>query len=177
MRIRTRENHKRVRPRPLPSPSRPTLTQPSHAASTQPIKLFECRRCRLALGLAARTSAQRAHSKAKMLCLGPSGRVVWSAGRTGLALWGAYDGEFLGALSPGCTPAAGAAPAAAPGGAFAGNTGMPYRDSGSQQPQQVEINSLTVGRNMFGSWGRGTHSCMCMCVLLRVQPGLTLAKH
>ncbi|GFR43882.1 hypothetical protein Agub_g5011, partial [Astrephomene gubernaculifera] len=71
------------------------------AASRPPDRLLECRRSRLTLGPAARASAARAHSKVRLLAVGPGGRVVWSAGRTGLVLWGAYDGEFLGTLTPG----------------------------------------------------------------------------
>ncbi|EFJ50943.1 hypothetical protein VOLCADRAFT_88385, partial [Volvox carteri f. nagariensis] len=117
-------------------------------ASRPPIKLFECRRCKPAMGSAARTNAQRPHSKARLLCLGPSGRVVWSAGRTGMALWAAYDGEFLGALTPGLQQDSnrqGGASAAAAGGAgvYAGDTGALYRESGAAQ-QQVEINPRTV---------------------------------
>jgi hypothetical protein len=65
------------------------------------VRLFECRRARLAEGSAARAMAGRAHSKVRLLALGPGGRVVWSAGRVGLALWSAYDGDFLGSLTPG----------------------------------------------------------------------------
>ncbi|GLC43102.1 hypothetical protein PLESTM_001431000 [Pleodorina starrii] len=116
-------------------------------ASRPPVKLFECRRCRVTMGPVARPSAQRAHSKARLLCLGPSGRVVWSAGRTGMALWGAYDGDFLGTITPGLTPGqearAGGAAAGATGAAYAGDTGAMVGSQGQQQQQQLEINPQT----------------------------------
>ncbi|GIL70795.1 hypothetical protein Vretimale_3892 [Volvox reticuliferus] len=120
-------------------------------ASRPPVKLFECRRCKTSMGPSVRGNAPRPHSKARLLCLGPSGRVVWSAGRTGMALWGAYDGEFLGMLVSGLQQdsrmASGAPPGgAAAAGAYAGDTGALYRDGGmqqQQQQQQLEINPQT----------------------------------
>ncbi|KXZ53097.1 hypothetical protein GPECTOR_8g88 [Gonium pectorale] len=113
-------------------------------ASRTPVRLFECRRARLALGPAARASAQRPHSKTRLLAVGPSGRVIWSAGRTGMVLWGAYDGEYLGSLTPGQAPGQ-EVRAGAPGqGAYAGDTGAVFRDGGWQVAQQQdEINPQT----------------------------------
>ncbi|GLI58620.1 hypothetical protein VaNZ11_000355 [Volvox africanus] len=116
-------------------------------ASRPPTKLFECRRCRPTMGPPVRGNAPRPHSKARLLCLGPSGRVVWSAGRTGMALWGAYDGEFLGTLTPGLQQDSRMAGGSLPGGAvaagaYAGDTGALYKDGVAQQ-QQLDINPQT----------------------------------
>ncbi|GIL46869.1 hypothetical protein Vafri_3741 [Volvox africanus] len=116
-------------------------------ASRPPTKLFECRRCRPTMGPPVRGNAPRPHSKARLLCLAPGGRVVWSAGRTGMALWGAYDGEFLGTLTPGLQQDSRMAGGGPPGGAvaagaYAGDTGALYKDGGAQQ-QQMDINPQT----------------------------------
>ncbi|KAG2498827.1 hypothetical protein HYH03_003020 [Edaphochlamys debaryana] len=97
--------------------------------SRAPLRLLDCRRCRLDAGPERRAVAARPHSKARLLAFGPSGRVVWSAGKTGLVLWGAYDGEYLGTLTPGGGGGGGGGVAGM--GAFAGDTGagaMSFKD-------------------------------------------------
>lgn len=61
--------------------------------------MFECRRAKL--GATTRMAAPRPHSKARLVVAGPGGRVVWSAGKSTIALWGAYDGDYFGTLTPG----------------------------------------------------------------------------
>ncbi|KAG2438703.1 hypothetical protein HXX76_005249 [Chlamydomonas incerta] len=100
-------------------------------ATRPPIRMFDCRRERLARGSTARSTAPRPHSKVRLMALGPGGRVVWTAGRSGLALWGAYDGEFLGSLAPGAEREPGGAAGGASGPASAGATGAMYPSSGS----------------------------------------------
>ncbi|KAG2453429.1 hypothetical protein HYH02_001652 [Chlamydomonas schloesseri] len=99
-------------------------------ATRPPTRMFECRRERLARGSTARAAAPRPHSKVRLMAVGPCGRVVWTAGRSGLALWGAYDGEFLGSLTPAAErepgAPAGAGGAAGGGPASAGATGAGY---------------------------------------------------
>eukprot|EP00198_Chlamydomonas_reinhardtii_P003714 XP_001693050.1 inositol polyphosphate phosphatase [Chlamydomonas reinhardtii] len=98
-------------------------------ATRPPIRMFECRRERLARGSTLRNAAPRPHSKVRLMALGPGGRVVWTAGRSGMALWGAYDGEFLGSLSPGTERETGA-PGGTAGTASAGATGAVYPSGG-----------------------------------------------
>ncbi len=118
----------------------PALCPPAPSASKPPLKLIECRRSRTLNApppppnTRGGTLGARPHSKSRHLALGPSGRVVWSAGKTSLALWAAYSGDFLGSMSPG-EPQGG--------------------DEGGEWENTTKINPATVGKGRGEGRGKG----------------------
>lgn len=72
----------------------------AHATGGRPYaRLFECKRARVAAA-GSRLSGGKPHGNARVLAVSATGRVVWSAGKSGLVIWNAYSGDFLGSVEP-----------------------------------------------------------------------------